>query len=412
MGTHISKVRTQDARFYLEGGAGSDALHTDPQYSYAVTLLETDKAIAGTGFVLTLGQGNQLVTAAIELLAEGLVGMEIEELMASFATHSRAMADHPQLRWLGPHKGVVHLALASITNACFDLWAMSRGVPLWRLLLDLDDVQFASLLDLTYLEHVLTSEDVVAFVDQQRQGREERRGILNTGYPGYDTSIGWLGYDDATVVANAGKAVDRGFRALKLKVGSDDVERDVRRATRLREAVGPDVRVMIDANQRWSVPEAIANIERFRDVDLFWVEEPTHPDDVNGHRAIVDAATPVRIALGEHVPNRVVFNNYINQRAVHFIQIDCTRVAGVSEFLTVSLLAKRAGLPVVPHVGDMGQVHQHLVLFNHIALGCEVVFLEHIPHLSQYFADPAEVQDGVYRTPQEPGSSAALRATT
>jgi L-fuconate dehydratase len=412
MGTHISKVRTQDARFHLEGGAGSDALHTDPQYAYAVTVLETDKAIAGTGFVLTLGQGNQLVTEAIELLAEGLVGMEIEELMASFATHSRAMADHPQLRWLGPHKGVVHLALASITNACFDLWAMSRGVPLWRLLLDLDDVQFASLLDLTYLEHVLTTEDVVAFVGQQRQGREERRGILNTGYPGYDTSIGWLGYDDATVIANAGEAVDRGFTALKLKVGSDDVVRDVRRATSLRGAVGPDVRVMIDANQRWSVPKAIANIDRFRDVDLFWVEEPTHPDDVNGHRAIVDAVTPVRIAVGEHVPNRVVFNNYINQRAVHFIQVDCTRVAGVSEFLTVSLLARRAGLPVVPHVGDMGQVHQHLVLFNHIALDCDVVFLEHIPHLSQYFLHPAVVEDGVYRTPQVPGSSAALRATT
>jgi L-fuconate dehydratase len=412
MGTHISKVRTQDARFHLEGGAGSDALHTDPQYAYAVTVLETDKAIAGTGFVLTLGQGNQLVTEAIELLAEGLVGMDIEELMASFATHSRAMADHPQLRWLGPHKGVVHLALASITNACFDLWAMSRGVPLWRLLLDLDDVQFASLLDLTYLEHVLTTEDVVAFVGQQRQGREERRGILNTGYPGYDTSIGWLGYDDATVIANAGEAVDRGFTALKLKVGSDDVVRDVRRATSLRGAVGPDVRVMIDANQRWSVPKAIANIDRFRDVDLFWVEEPTHPDDVNGHRAIVDAVTPVRIAVGEHVPNRVVFNNYINQRAVHFIQVDCTRVAGVSEFLTVSLLARRAGLPVVPHVGDMGQVHQHLVLFNHIALDCDVVFLEHIPHLSQYFLHPAVVEDGVYRTPQVPGSSAALRATT
>jgi L-fuconate dehydratase len=289
---------------------------------------------------------------------------------------------------------------------------MSRGVPLWRLLLDLDDVQFASLLDLTYLEHVLTTEDVVAFVGQQRQGREERRGILNTGYPGYDTSIGWLGYDDATVIANAGEAVDRGFTALKLKVGSDDVVRDVRRATSLRGAVGPDVRVMIDANQRWSVPEAIANIDRFRDVDLFWVEEPTHPDDVNGHRAIVDAVTPVRIAVGEHVPNRVVFNNYINQRAVHFIQVDCTRVAGVSEFLTVSLLARRAGLPVVPHVGDMGQVHQHLVLFNHIALDCDVVFLEHIPHLSQYFLHPAVVEDGVYRTPQVPGSSAALRATT
>jgi L-fuconate dehydratase len=411
MGTHISIVRTWDARFQLEGGAGSDALHTNPQYAYAVTLLETDSKFTGTGFVLTLGQGNQLVTEAIDLLASDLVGMEIEELMASFATHSRAMADHPQLRWLGPHKGVVHLALASITNACFDLWAISRGVPLWKLLLDLDDEQFAALLDLTYLEHVLTREDVVAFVHEQRTGRSERSGVLETGYPGYDTSIGWLGYDDAKVVTNAREAVDRGFMALKLKVGSDDVERDVRRAALLREAVGPDVRLMIDANQRWSVPLAISNIDRFTDVGLYWVEEPTHPDDVLGHRAIADAVNPVPIALGEHIPNRVVFNNYISHRAASFIQVDCTRVAGIAEFITVSLLAKLAGLPVVPHVGDMGQVHQHLVLFNHIALGCDAVFLEHIPHLSQYFLHPALVEEGVYRTPQEPGSSATLVAT-
>jgi L-fuconate dehydratase len=211
------------------------------------------------------------------------------------------------------------------------------------------------------------------------------------------------------VLTNASRAVNHGFTALKLKVGSDDVERDVRRATQLREAVGPDVRLMIDANQRWSVPEAIRNIDRFQDVGLFWVEEPTHPDDVLGHRTIAGAVDPVPIALGEHVPNRIVFNNYISHGAAHFIQVDCTRVAGISEFLTVSLLAARAGLPVVPHVGDMGQVHQHLVLFNHIALGCEVVFLEHIPHLSRYFGEPAVIENGVYRTPQSPGSSAALR---
>jgi L-fuconate dehydratase len=402
----ITGVATIDARFTLKPGEGSDAVHTDPQYAYAVTRLTTDRAMTGTGFVLTLGLGNDLVNSAIEFLAEPLIGRDIDEVMGEFGMVQRAMADHAQLRWLGPHKGVVHLALASITNACFDLWAKSRGVPLWSLLLDLTPDQVVSLLDLSYLEDVLTAEQARTLIVSEQAGRMARSGILHEGYPGYDTSIGWFGYSDERLVDNAKRAVGEGFDALKLKVGSDDPDRDVRRATLLREAVGANVRLMVDANQQWSVPQAEAICARLRDVDLFWVEEPTHPDDVLAHRHLAKTIAPTRIALGEHVPNRIVFKNYIKAQSVHFVQVDCTRVAGVSEFLTVSLLARQAGLPVVPHVGDMGQVHQHLVLFNHIALNNEVVFLEHIPHLAEYFVHPAIVRDGHYVTPQEPGASA------
>ncbi len=408
MTTVIGKVETRDARFPLQPGEGTDAVHSNPVYAYAVTTLHASDGNAGTGFVLTLGLGNELVTGAIAMLAESLVGRDIEDVMAEFGQVQRQLADHPQLRWLGPHKGVVHLALASITNACFDLWAKSCGVPLWSLLLDLSPEEIVALLDLSYLEDVLTADQATRLLTEQHASRPNRTGIATEGYPGYDTSIGWFGYSDEQVLDNARRSVESGFDALKLKVGSADTERDIRRVNLLREAVGPDVRLMIDVNQQWTVPQAIDICNRLKPADLYWVEEPTHPDDVLGHRALARAIAPMRVAIGEHVPNRVVFKNYLQAGAAQFIQVDCTRVAGISEFVTVSLMARQAGVPVVPHVGDMGQVHQHLVLFNHIALGHEVVFLEHIPHLSQHFRHPARIVDGRYRTPQEPGASADL----
>lgn len=411
MSHQIVRVETRDARFTLKPGEGSDSVHRDPQYAYAVTLLTANDGTTGTGFVLTLGMGNELVNAAIELLAESLVGRGVEEMMAEFGSVQKALADHPQLRWLGPHKGVVHLALASITNACFDLWARVRGVPLWSLLLDLRPAQVVSLLDLSYLEDVLPVERATDLLERHMESRSTRAGILHEGYPGYDTSIGWFGYSAERLVSNARAAVANGFHALKLKVGSVDPERDIRRATLLRNAVGPDVRLMVDANQQWTVPAAIEHCHRLRQIDPFWIEEPTHPDDVLGHGRIAREILPLRIATGEHVANRVIFKNLIQAQAVHFVQVDCTRVAGVSEFLAVALLARQAGLPVTPHVGDMGQVHQHLMLFLRIALDNEIVFLEHIPHLQEYFVHPARIRDGRYVTPQEPGSSAELRPT-
>lgn len=402
-------MRPQDCRFPLHGGAGSDAVHRTAEYAFAVTRLRTDQGIEGTGIALTLGRGNRIVCKAIEYLGGSLAGREIEELMADFGAASRCLADDPELRWLGPHKGVIHLALASIVNACFDLWAKARGVPLWHLLLDLTPEQLVALLDLSYMEDCLSHEDAIAILHDHAATRGQREDVLRTGYPGYDTSVGWFQYEDEQLQENAKRALAAGFRALKLKVGSKDGGRDVRRAELLRRIAGPDCRIMVDVNQQWSLCEARRMCAALRPVDPYWVEEPTHPDDIAAHRTLAGEIAPLRIALGEHVPNRVVFKNFVQAGAVHFLQPDCTRLAGVSEFIVVSLLARKYALPVVPHVGDMGQIHQHLVLFNHVALGNEVVFLENIPHMRDYFVHPTCVCGGVYKTPQEPGLSCDLR---
>ena len=396
-------------RFPLEQGAGSDAVHSGAEYAFATTLLGSDKKIFGSGIVLTLGMGNQLVCEAIEWLGRELVGREIEELMLDFGTLSQKLAQHPQLRWLGPHKGVVHLALASLTNACFDLWAKSRGVPLWRLLLDLDARKIVDLLDLSYLEDVLTRDVAEAMLRDHASSRPEREGILRSGYPGYDTSVGWFQYEDSQVKELAWQAMEKGFHAFKLKVGSRDGERDVRRAFMLRELVGAKALIMLDANQQWTLPRALEMCEKLRDMSPYFVEEPTHPDDIRAHRTLAEAIKPIPIALGEHVPNRIMFKNFMQAEAVQIVQVDCTRVAGISEFLTVSLLARKFGLRVVPHVGDMGQIHQHLVLFNHIAMGHEALFLECIPHLQPHFMNPTHIENGVYVTPEAPGSSSDLK---
>ncbi len=405
----ITSVETRDVRFPLHQGAGSDAVHSGAEYAFATTLLGTDNKIFGTGIVLTLGLGNQLVCEVIAWLGEALVGREIEDLMANFGAVAQKLAQHPQLRWLGPHKGVVHLALASLTNACFDLWAKSRGVPLWRLLLDLDVEAVVKLLDLSYLEDVLTRDEAEALISNHIASRSERQDILRNGYPGYDTSVGWFQYDDDQVKSLTRQAIEKGFHAFKLKVGSCDGQRDVRRAFMLRELAGDNALIMVDANQQWSQPRALDMCQKLRAISPFFVEEPTHPDDIRAHAALSEAIRPIPIALGEHVPNRIMFKNFMQADAVQIVQVDCTRVAGISEFLTVSLLARKFGLRVVPHVGDMGQIHQHLVLFNHIALGHEALFLECIPHLQPHFVNPAQIQNGVYVTAQAPGSSSDLK---
>lgn len=405
----IEHIRAFDQRYSLPPGAGTDAVHTNPEYSLAVTYLGTSGPGFGTGITLTLGEGNRLVCDAIEMLARPLLGREIEEVMAEFGRISNEIANDPAMRWLGPHKGVVHLALASITNACFDLWAKSREVPLWKLLLDLAPEQLADLLDLSYLDEVLSKEVAIELLRQHWAGRPGREEILSRGYPGYDTSVGWMAYDDDKVRELTVRAMDRGFSAFKLKVGSADKARDLRRANMLRQCAGDSATLMFDANQQWNLPAALEMCRKMAGLNPLWIEEPTHPDDLMAHLALTKAIAPVRIAAGEHVPNRVVFKNFLEAGAIHFVQADATRLAGISEFLTVSLLARKFNLPIVPHVGDMGQIHQHLVLFNRIALGQEIVFLEHIPHLRSHFVHPAQVEGGVYRTPQEPGASSDLK---
>lgn len=404
----IQRFKIEDRRFPLKGGAGSDAIHRDPVYAYTVTNLIDDSGLVGTGLSFTLGAGNDLVGQAAAFYAAKLQGMDIETLMAQFGKVFNELSNEQQFRWLGPHKGIVHLALASVTNACFDLWAKKRGVPLWKLLCDLSAEELVQTLDLSYLEDELTAAQATELIRVNQAGKQSRTGILQRGYPGYDTSIGWFNYTDEQVRENVIKAVDAGFDALKLKVGAKDSERDIRRAMLVREAAGDQVRVMLDANQQWTLPEAILICDQLKEMRPFWIEEPTHPDDVLAHKKLADKVAPVKLALGEHVPNRVIFKNYLQSGAAGFIQVDALRVGGVSEFISVCLLCRKYGIPVAPHVGDMGQLHQHLVLFNHIVLGQEVLFLEHIPHLQKYFEHPVRIRDGVYVTPQEPGSSCTL----
>jgi L-fuconate dehydratase len=405
----IQSITTYDARFALPPGAGTDSIHDTSGYCLAMTLLSTQDGPRGSGFVLTLGDGNTLVCKAIEMLAKPLEGSSIEAVMADFGNISRKIADHSALRWLGPHKGVVQLALASITNACFDLWAKSREVPLWKLLLDLTPEELVRVLDLSYLEEILSEEKALSMLREQLPTRSQRELILKSGYPGYDTSVGWMDYNDDKVTELTKKALDQGFSAFKLKVGSPEESRDLRRAAMLRKLVGEDCTLMFDANQHWHLPDALRICGELAKFRPHWIEEPTHPDDIDAHVELSRAISPIKIAAGEHIANRVLFKNFLKAKALSFVQVDCTRVAGVSEFLTVSFLAKIFDLPVVPHVGDMGQMHQHLVLFNHIGLGLKAEFLEHIPHLRTHFVHPADVRDGVYRTPQEPGASTDLK---
>lgn len=406
----IRKIVVKDARFPLTNGAGSDAVHQQPIYSYTVACIYDDKGNCGTGLAFTLGAGNELVCAAARFYGDQLIGKELNEVMATFGNWFKQQADEQQFRWLGPHKGVVHLALAAVTNACYDLWAKQQQVPLWKLLLDLSPEQVVNTLDLSYLEEVLSREEALKLLTDRQASRQEREGILRTGYPAYDTSAGWFNYSDDQLEANCRRAIDNGFKALKLKVGAKNPDTDIRRAHIVRNTVGADIKVMVDANQQWNLPQAIAIGKRLADINPYWIEEPTHPDDVLAHQTLAAELRPLKLALGEHVPNKVIFKNYLQTGCAGFIQVDAVRVGGVSEFITVSLLCKKYGVPVVPHVGDMGQLHQHLVLFNHIAMGHEALFLEHIPHLRAHFAEPANITGGFYHTPEMPGSSCDLLA--
>jgi L-fuconate dehydratase len=401
----ITQITTSDKRFPLGSGAGSDAIHRDPVYSYAVTHLRDDNGHTGTGLAFTLGEGNDLVCKAAGFLAQSLNGRDIEDLMADFGSWQRAVSNEQQFRWLGPHKGVVQLALASVTNTCWDLWAKKRGVPLWKLLLDLSPEQLVATLDLSYLEDVLTAQQACQILHDAAPARAAREGILKIGYPGYDTSIGWFNYSDDKVKENVRRSVENGFTAMKLKVGDVDMDKDLRRSAIVREGAGDEATVMVDCNQQWDMPRALEFGERARDLNLYWIEEPTHPDDILGHATLAKAYGITKVAAGEHVPNRIIFKNYLQANALGICQVDAVRVAGVSEFLAVSLMCLKYGIPVVPHVGDMGQIHQHLVLFNHIGMDHEALMLEHIPHLKGKFKNPCVVENGLYQIPQESGMS-------
>jgi L-fuconate dehydratase len=408
----ITSVETFDVRFptsrHLDG---SDAMNPDPDYSAAYVVIGTDAddGREGHGFAFTIGRGNDVQVAAIRALEPFLVGLPVD---ASMGEVWRRLVHDSQLRWLGPEKGVMHMAIAAVVNALWDLAAKRAGRPLWRLLAEMPAEELVSLVDFRYLTDALTPEEALEILRRAEDGRAERaERLLEDGYPAYTTTPGWLGYDDAKLARLCEEALAAGYRQIKLKVGAS-LDDDVRRLRIAREVCGPDIRIAVDANQRWDVDEAVRWIRALERYEPWWVEEPTSPDDVLGHAAIRRGVRPVRIATGEHVQNRVVFKQLLQAEAVDVVQIDAARVAGVNENIAILLLAAKFGIPVCPHAGGVGlcELVQHLAMFDYVAVSGTLQdrVIEYVDHLHEHFVDPVVIRDGRYVTPTAPGFSAAM----
>ncbi|GLY91388.1 enolase C-terminal domain-like protein [Actinoallomurus iriomotensis] len=409
----VTALDVHDVRFPTSRRLdGSDAMNPDPDYSAAYVVLHTDTGAEGHGFCFTIGRGTELCAAAIEAYAPLIVGRELDP--ADLGEFARRLTHDSHMRWLGPEKGVVHMAAAALINAAFDLAGRVAGKPVWRLLADLPPEQVVDLVDWRYLTDALRPDEALDLLRTARDGRAEREAaLLATGYPAYATTPGWLGYTDDKLVRLSREAVAEGFTQIKLKVGSD-LDDDIRRMRLAREAVGPDIRIAIDANQRWDVEQAIAWVRALEPYDPWWIEEPTSPDDVLGHAAIRTGVRPVRVATGEHVANRVIFKQMLQADAIDFLQLDACRVSGVTENVAILLLAAKYGVPVCPHAGGVGlcEVVQHLSMFDHLAVSgsTEDRAIEYVDHLHEHFTDPVRVRDGHYLVPDAPGMSAEIKA--
>ena len=416
MSVRIVKAVTYDVRFPTSlSGAGSDAMNHDPDYSAAYVALETDdpSGLAGHGLTFTIGRGTEVCVAAIDALAPHVVGATVDELVADLGGLWRSLVTDSQLRWLGPEKGVIHLATAAIVNAVWDLYAKLERKPLWKLLVDMTPEEVVACIDFRYIEDALTPDEALAILRRNESTKAEREAILLAeGFPAYTTSAGWIGYREDTLPERAREALAAGFTHLKLKVGGD-IDVDLRRARLVRDAIGPDHRLSLDANQAWGVDEAIEAIRRLSEVDPFWIEEPTSPDDVLGHERIRKAVAPVRVATGEHVQNRVVFKQLLQLGAIDACQLDCCRLGGVNEVLAVVLLAAKFGVPVCPHAGGVGlcEYAQHVSMFDYVAVGASLEdrVCEFVDHLHEHFVDPVRVVGGRYLAPTTPGYSIEIR---
>ncbi|MGW0712049.1 L-fuconate dehydratase [Streptomyces sp. NPDC002643] len=411
----IIAVDTYDIRFPTSRELdGSDAMNPDPDYSAAYVVLRTDAAdgLEGHGFTFTIGRGNDIQVAAIGALRPHLLGRSVDELCADPGTVNRDLIGDSQLRWLGPEKGVMHMAIGAVVNAVWDLAAKRAGQPLWRLLAHAEPEWLVSQVDFRYLTDALTPEDALRLLREGRTGLAERESrLLERGYPGYTTSPGWLGYSDEKLTRLAKQAVADGFTQIKLKVGADLAD-DLRRMRTARAAVGDRVRIAIDANQRWNVDEAIEWTRALADLDPYWIEEPTSPDDILGHAAIRRGVAPVKVATGEHVQNRIVFKQLLQAGALDILQIDAARVGGVNENLAILLLAAKFGVPVCPHAGGVGlcELVQHLSMFDYLALSgtTEDRVIEYVDHLHEHFTAPVVMREGHYAAPLTPGFSATM----
>ena len=408
----IVSLEARDIRFptsrWLDG---SDAMHTDPDYSAAYVVLRTDAddGVEGHGLTFTSGRGTEVCVAAIRALEPLVVGQTLEGIAADMRGFWRSLASDTQLRWLGPEKGVIHLATAAVVNAVWDLWAKHEGKPLWKHLADMTPEQLVGCVDFRYIADALAPEEAIELLqDARRSSAAREREIVASGYPAYTTSAGWLGYGDDKVESLVGEALAAGFTHVKMKVGAD-LAADDRRAGLIRRALGPAGVLMMDANQVWGVDEAIDSMRVLRAHDPWWIEEPTSPDDVLGHARIRREVAPVRVATGEHVQNRVIFKQLFQAGAIDVCQIDACRIGGVNEAIAVLLLAAKFGIPVCPHAGGVGlcEYVQHLAFFDYIAVSGSLDgrVVEWVDHLHEHFREPAVVERGRYLAPLAPGYS-------
>ncbi|MEC3952983.1 enolase C-terminal domain-like protein [Nocardia sp. CDC153] len=415
----ITALDTHDVRFPTSTQLdGSDAMNPDPDYSAAYAILRTDDPGGpdGHGFVFTIGRGNDVQRVAIEALAHLVVGRRVDEIIGDLGGFARELTGDSQLRWLGPEKGVMHMAIGAVVNAAWDLAAKYAGKPVWQLISELSPEEIVDLVDFRYLTDALAPAEALDILRRAEPGRAERRAhLLAAGYPAYTTSAGWLGYSDDKLARLARAAVSDGFRTIKIKVGRD-VDEDLRRVKIARDAVGPGIGLAVDANQRWGVDEAAEWISRLAPVGLAWVEEPTSPDDILGHAEIRRRVAGTPISTGEHGQNRILFKQLLQAGAVDILQIDATRVGGVNENLAILLLAAKFGVPVVPHAGGVGlcELVQHLAMIDYVAISGTLSgrAIEFVDHLHEHFRDPVRVADGRYLAPRAPGFSAEMRPET
>jgi len=410
----IVDVHVYDIRFPTSRTlAGSDAMNYDPDYSAAYVVLQTDhQGLEGHGMTFTIGRGNEVCVVAIRALAPLVIGHTLESFTSDMRAFWRYITSDSQLRWIGPEKGAIHLATAAVVNAVWDLWAKVKGKPLWKLLTDMTPEQLVSCIDFRYITDALTPDDALDLLRRQAPTKEQREAeMLQHGFPAYTTGAGWSGYSDEQMRLLCREALANGWRHFKLKVGLN-LEADLHRARIMRDEIGPESTLMLDANQVWEVNEAITAMQHLAALNPFWIEEPTSPDDILGHATIAHAISPVRVATGEHVQNRVIFKQLFQANAIGICQIDACRVGGVNEVLAILLMAAKFGIPVCPHAGGVGlcEYVQHLSLFDYIAISgsLENRMIEYTPHLHEHFVHPVIIRDGRYMPQDAPGYSVTM----
>ena len=411
----ITGLRVEDIRFPTSQALdGSDAMNPDPDYSAAYVILETDQpGLEGHGMTFTIGRGNEICCAAIQALEGQIKGLDLEWITADMGRFWRHMTSDSQLRWIGPDKGAIHLATGAVVNAAWDLWAKQVGKPVWQLVADMSPEEFVRCVDFRYITDCITPQEAIQLLTERAKGKEERIGLLKAhGYPCYTTSAGWLGYPDDKLRRLCQEAIDAGFSHVKLKVGRD-LEDDIRRVTIAREVIGPNRHLMIDANQVWEVSEAIDWVNTLSFAKPWFIEEPTSPDDVEGHRAIKEGITPVKVATGEMCQNRILFKQFIMRGAIDVVQLDACRLGGLNEVLAVLLMAAKYELPVCPHAGGVGlcEYVQHISMIDYLCVAGthEGRVVEYVDHLHEHFEDPCVMKGPAYLPPQAPGFSITMK---